>query len=141
MKESKEKYFQMFENFKINLLKRTSEITHYKNWSNEFAREEISDAYLALYKAFDDIDYTQFTSDELSNHFGFSKWNDNLILIPLWLLKTIKNGTTVHSISGSKLIVGEDTLDSDNRYGMTAYGFTKSQLRDERIEEVLNDTK
>ena len=41
------------------------------------------------------------------------------------------------SKSGKEIIV-EDNLDKDARFGATAYGFNRSQLRDSKLEEILN---
>src|SRR5574343_1126886 len=130
MKESKENYINIMKNFSKMVLRTTGEIYNYPSWSDGFAREEINGVYQKLNDAMKGIDYTQFTKDELINIFGFGKWDDNLVLIPIYLISKSENGVTVSSINGEKITVNESKkLDADNRFGMTAYGFTKDQLR------------
>lgn len=52
---------------------------------------------------------------------------------PLWLLapeqlEEIPDGTTLHSIIGEEVVVGQDKIDGDTRFGYLAYGLRESQF-------------
>jgi hypothetical protein len=93
--------------------------------------------YVKLIKAFKDIDFTQFTIEELKT-FDFQMWNDDVILMPIWALDCLKDGTELVSMSGGEIIFNKERgLDKDTRFGCTAYGFNKSQLRDSKLDNIL----
>jgi hypothetical protein len=64
----------------------------------------------------------QLDADELWD-LGFNKFNDSLILIPLWAFNYIKDGEVLYCIDGCKNIKGQDDIDLDIRFGCIAYGF------------------
>lgn len=52
---------------------------------------------------------------------------------PLWLispeqLEEIADGTTLHSIMGEEVVVGQDKIDQETRFGYLAYGLRESQF-------------
>ena len=52
----------------------------------------------------------------------------------------LKEGMEVHSINGQSIIINKsDKLSKDSRFGSTAYGFKKSQLRDVKLERILSE--
>lgn len=60
---------------------------------------------------------------------GWRKWNDKtdkdgcvLLLCPLSELKNLPHGTELESISGVKVKIGTDWIDTDVRGGLLAYG-------------------
>ena len=61
---------------------------------------------------------------------GFTNWDDNIMLLPLWVLGLIANGEQIESIGGRPAIIGQDKIDTDTRYGMIAYGFKHAKLKD-----------
>jgi hypothetical protein len=133
----KEKYFNVFKNYKKRASNLISDISSYDSWSDEFCRKEAKELYSELIKYFKGIDFTQFTLDELKS-FDFSMWDDNLILMPSWAIDCLSEGTILNSINGTEIIVSDDKeLDKDTRFGVTAYGFNMSQLRDKKIKEIL----
>jgi hypothetical protein len=135
--ESKEKYFNIFKNYKRMCSNMVADIASYDNWSDEFCRSEVKELYAKLIKSFSDIDFTKFSMDELKE-FDFKMWDDDVILMPIWALDCLKDGTILTSISGNETIFSkEKVLDKDTRMGCTAYGFSKSQLRDVRLDEIL----
>ncbi len=135
----KQKYFNMFKNYKRMCSNKIAEIASYDNWSDEFCRSEVKDLYSKLIKAFKDIDFTKFTMEELKE-FDFQMWDENIILMPVWALDCLKNETVLSSMSGEEFIFNKERgLDKDIRMGVTAYGFNKSQLRDSRLNEILKD--
>ena len=135
----KQKYFNMFKNYKRMCSNKIAEIASYDNWSDEFCRSEVKDLYSKLIEAFKDIDFTKFTMEELKE-FDFQMWDENIILMPVWALDCLKNETVLSSMSGEEFIFNKERgLDKDIRMGVTAYGFNKSQLRDSRLNEILKD--
>lgn len=113
-------------------------INAYEKWSDEFCRKEIKDLYAKLIKEFDNVDFTQFTLDELKG-FDFKMWDENTILMPVWAIDCLQDGTVVTSIDGDEITFNKSKgLDKDERFGCTAYGFSVSQLRDATLNNILD---
>jgi hypothetical protein len=88
-----------------------------------------------------DIDFTQFDLSELKT-FGFNEWDDDgLMLAPRWVFAVMKSGTQLTSISGETKTFGIDNIDMDTRFGVTAWGLTKAQLRDHKLESIINESE
>jgi hypothetical protein len=98
--------------------------------------EEVTKLYLQLYKYFSNIDFKIFSKSELVQ-LGFQMWDDNLILAPSWVIDFCKDGTEFYTINNNKKTKGLDELDLDTRFGVTAFGFLISELRDKRLEDIL----
>jgi hypothetical protein len=134
----KEKYFNMFKNYKRMCSNKVSHIVSCNSWSDEFCRSELKDLYSKLIEAFKDIDFTQLTIEELKT-FDFQMWDDDLILMPIWALDCLKDGSKLVSMSGNEIIFNKEKgLDKDTRFGCAAYGFNKSQLRDSKLNDILD---
>ena len=113
-------------------------ISAYEKWSDEFCRKEIKDLYNKLIKEFDNVDFTQFTLDELKE-FDFKMWDENTILMPVWAIDCLPDGAIVTSIDGDEITFNKSKgLDKDERFGCTAYGFSVSQLRDATLNNILD---
>lgn len=142
MKYKVEEYIQMYKNYKSMLSHTVGEIVAYsESWDDKFCRSEVNKCYEALMSEFGKIDFTKFTESELKE-LDFKYWDDNLILIPVWAIDCLKEGTEVHSINDKEIIIREgDKLSKDSRFGSTAYGFRKSQLRDSKLERILYETR
>lgn len=91
------------------------------------------------------VDFSKYSTTELKS-FGFGNFDDNLLIIPEKLFKYMKDGVELLSIGGSKKVVGIDYIDLDTRFEIfigrvgasyLAYGLSKSQLRDSKINEIL----
>jgi hypothetical protein len=51
----------------------------------------------------------------------------------------LKDGTQLVTISDGEITFNKEKgLDKDTRMGVTSYGFSKSQLRDSRLDDILN---
>ena len=98
--------------------------------------ESMSKLFDQLKSYFNDIDFTQFNISELEE-LGWQIWDENLILAPTWVIDYCKDGTCFTSISDEKQIKGKDRLDLDTRFGSTAYGLLISDLRDSKLESIL----
>jgi hypothetical protein len=103
----------------VNTVAMTKE---YVSWSDKFARSETTEALDYLREKYKGFDFGSLSKKELSE-FGFGNWDAELMLIPLYLLPCIKEGTELYSISDERIIVGKDVLDNDVRFGCVAYGF------------------
>ena len=135
--EDKVKYFNVVKNYKRMASNLVSEISSYENWSDEFCRKQVKELYAKLVEKFDGVDFTEFTVEELKQ-LDFQLWDENTILIPVWALDCLIDGTKVVSIDGQEITFDKSKgLDKDTRFGCTAYGFTLSQLRDSAIENIL----
>lgn len=99
----------------------------YKNWNDEFVREEMDSAFKRFYEAIEKdnlIDFNNLTQEE-ARALRFCKWDDksNLMLIPLYMLPLIPKGTELTDIGNNKVIYeGPDSIDTDIRFGCLAYG-------------------
>lgn len=134
----KQRYFNVMKNYKRMCSALIANISAYEKWSDEFCRKEIKDLYAKLIKEFDNVDFTQFTLDELKE-FDFKMWDENTILMPVWAIDCLPDGATVTSIDGDEIIFNKSKgLDKDERFGCTAYGFSVSQLRDATLNNILD---
>lgn len=134
----KQRYFNIMKNYKRMSSNLIANICSYESWSDEFSRIEVKNLYAKLIKEFDGVDFTQFTIEELKQ-FDFQMWDDTTILMPVWVLDCLKDGTKLTTIDGGEITFDKSKgLDKDERFGCTAYGFNLSQLRDVTINEILN---
>ena len=135
--EDKVKYFNVVKNYKRMASNLVSELSSYENWTDEFCRKQVKELYAKLVEKFDGVDFTEFTVEELKQ-LDFQLWDENTILMPVWTLDCLIDGTKVVSIDGQEITFDKSKgLDKDTRFGCTAYGFTLSQLRDSAIENIL----
>ena len=136
--EDKVKYFNVVKNYKRMASNLVSEISSYDSWSDEFCRKQVKELYAKLVDKFQDVDFTEFTAEELKQ-LDFQFWNGNIILMPVWALDCLLDGTKVVSIDGQEITFDKSKgLDKDTRFGCTAYGLSLSQLRDSAIENILD---
>ena len=63
--KDKKVYFNVMRNYKTRSSNLIANIVAYDSWSDEFARKELNKLYELLINEFKDIDFTQFTPDEL----------------------------------------------------------------------------
>lgn len=147
MNKDKEIYFTVMRNYKKMLSNLAANIVAYdrENSSDQLNadtfRKEINKLYKLLIDEFKGIDFTQFTPEELKT-FDFQWWDENLICIPPWAIDCLPDGITLSSIDGEEFIFKKPTeknLMKDARGGVTAYGFTKSMLRESKLESVLDE--
>lgn len=109
--------------------------------ASEYTIGQIPKLFELINKEMSQIDFTEFDQEELKL-LGFRLWDDNgLMLAPSWVFSVMKSGTELTSISGDIKIFGLDYIDMDTRFGSTAWGLTKAQLRDHKIESVLDAEK
>lgn len=95
----------------------------------------------SIKKEMSDVDFTQFNSEEL-NTLGFSAWDDDgLMLAPRWVFAVMKKDTLLTSINGETKTFGIDNIDMDTRFGVTAWGLTKAQLRDHKLESIIDESE
>lgn len=129
----------VMKNYKRMLSNLTSQIVAYDSWSDEFSRDQIRDLYAKLIDEFKDVDFTQFSSDELKE-LDFQWFDENLMCMPAWVIDCLPEGTKLTSIDGEEFEFKRPSDKGgmkDTRFGVTAYGFTKSQLRDSKISYIL----
>lgn len=105
----------IYKNYKSLLSTTTSDIVAFKeSWSDEFCRQEINRVYTLL--------------------------TDELMCMPTWALDCLREGSEVWSINGKRIItLKSDKLSKDTRFGISAYGFKKSQLRDSKLNSILDE--
>lgn len=138
-KMEKQKYFNTIKNYKQRCSNLMANICSYDTWSDEFCRQEIRSLYSKLIEVFKDTDFTQFTIDELKE-FDFKLWDDTTILMPVWVIDCLPDGAIITSIGGAEITFDKSKgLDKDERFGCSAYGFSISQLRDSKINNLIGD--
>ena len=129
----------VMKNYKRMLSNLAANIVAYDRWSDEFSRDEIRKLYQKLINEFKDVDFTQFSSDELKE-LDFQWFDENLMCMPAWVIDCLPEGTKLTSIDGEEFEFkrpSDKGRMKDTRFGITAYGFTKSQLRDSKISDIL----
>lgn len=101
-----------------------AEPVQYTMWSDEFCRKELknsTDLFLEEIRKY--IDWDNLTKKE-AEELGFKRWssNDDLYLIPLYLLPIVPIGTELTSIFHEKVIYDGSNVDYDVRFGCIAFG-------------------
>lgn len=139
MKE-KQKYFTLIRNYKRSCSNLVSKATCYNTWDDNFCRNELKKLYYHFVEQFKGVDFTQFSFDELIHQFDFVIWDENIVLMPIWALDCIEHGTLICSISGEYFNFDESKgLDKDERFGASAFGFNISQIRENKLNSILNE--
>lgn len=101
-----------------------AETVQYKNWSDEFCRKEIQTATMDFLSTIrKHIDFSKLTREEAYS-LGFGRWSaeNDLYLIPLYLLPIIPIGIELTCIDGQKIIYDGTNVDNDVRFGYIAWG-------------------
>lgn len=94
----------------------------YVTWSDNFCREETKSLtmdFLSELRKY--IDFSNLTKKE-ALELGFGLWDDNLYLIPLYLLPIIPLGTELRSINGRTVKYNGLNVDNEVRCGCIAWG-------------------
>jgi hypothetical protein len=102
----------------------------YGSWSDEFARKEVREVWRNqptgfrkwLGKTVTIAALKEVPFEELSL-LGFARWDDNLVVLPLWAFHLIADGERLVCIDGSTAVKGTDETDLDTRGGCVAWGF------------------
>jgi len=130
----------IYKNYKSLLSTTVSDIVSFKeSWSDDFCRKEINRVYDLLMSEFKQMDFTRFNEIELKE-LDFKWFDDDLICMPTWALDCLIEGSEVWSINEKKIIIEEgDKLSKDTRLGISAYGFKRSQLRDSKLNSILDE--
>jgi hypothetical protein len=130
----------IYKNYKSLLSTTASDIVAFKeSWSDEFCRQEISRVYTLLMDEFKETDFIKFNEVELKE-LDFKWFDDDLMCMPTWALDCLIEGSEVWSINGKRIItLKSDKLSKDTRFGISAYGFKKSQLRDSKLNSILDE--
>lgn len=113
----------------------------YKSWPDSYVREKAVDLISKIQKELKKENPA--TLDNATLMAMGARWWDEpndkgfaLLLLPLWMLPCIKEGTIVTAIDGETFKFKRKTADDDERMGCLSFGF----LRDVREKEV-NDVE
>jgi len=132
---------QKIENYKNFIVGRVAQTFEYDNWSDDFKLKEIDEGYKQFVTDLN-INFTDYSKEELTK-LGFSMWDDDLILMPLWAFHICEEGLILTSIGGEEKEKGKDDIDTDISFGCIAWGFnTKHLLKDQRkrkLETIENE--
>ena len=114
--------YKMATNLLINLANKQACAHQYKSWSDKTCRQEIIESNKTLSEKYE-IDFVGYTPEQLKS-LGLTKWSEeeDLYLLPLWIVPFLKKGLKLKSIDGEEVIVGETDFDCDIRFGCIAYG-------------------
>lgn len=135
----KKELIKLYDNYKSLLSTTVTDIVSFNSWSDEFSRKELKRIYELLIKEFKFIDFGLFSESELEK-LDFKWFDDDLMCMPTWVLDCLPPGIKVYSINNKEIIIKEDDkLSKDSRYGISTYGFKRYQIRDSKINEILND--
>lgn len=106
----------------VKYVRRIGEPVQYENWSDSFARKEIKTATMNFLNEIKEyVDFNNLTVEEALS-LGFGNWDDELYLIPLYLLPIIPVGIKLTSIMDEEIIYDGKNIDIVNRAGCLAYG-------------------
>jgi hypothetical protein len=130
-------YLNIYKNYKTLSADMISEFASYASWSDEYCRKKSKELYNKLIKEFETLDFTSLSADELKQ-VGFKWFDENLLCMPMWVMDCLKDGTMIACIDGTEKPFSKETTDRDTRFGVTAYGFSKSQIRDSIIDKLVN---
>lgn len=106
---------------------RVAETVRYTSWDDAFCRNEVRTATMDfLSELRKHIDFSKLTKEEaLALRFGW--WDDDLYLIPLYLLPLVPVGTELTSINGNTIVYDGTNIDDDVRSGCLAWGVRISE--------------
>lgn len=106
----------------VKYTNRIAQPIHYTYWSDIFCREEIRSSTMDfLSELRKHIDFSNLTKKE-ALELGFGLWDNNLYLIPLYLLPIIPLGTELTCIDGTTIKYNGLNVDDDVRCGCIAWG-------------------
>lgn len=101
----------------------------FPSWDDAYARNKCKEAWTDTYALSEPFGW-RFTIEELAvlSHeelwmAGFRMWDEEMYVIPLYLVNFIKRGEVVTNIFGDTHLI--DECDLDIRFGCIAYGFKR----------------
>lgn len=105
------------------ILNRAAEVMNYTNWSADFAASQIREIHEKLKDKIGTINIAELTAEQMDD-LGFGKWSEEnpMRLIPLWLYQFLPDEIETEWIDGKRSVLKKADMDTDNRYGMLAYG-------------------
>jgi hypothetical protein len=100
---------------------------YYESWGAEFVHEQLNEAWRDVKNYAEDrrvsvAELRNLTKSQRSA-LGFSNWDENVVLIPLWAFNYIADGERLIAIDGDEVEKGKDEIDLDVRFGCIAFGF------------------
>jgi hypothetical protein len=132
------KEVKIINNYKNHIINVNATSFEYESWRDDFKLKQIREAYDKFIDE-NDVDWRDFTKEELLG-LGFSAWDENLIVMPLWAYHVCQDEIVLTSIDGDKSTKGKGDIDTDVRGGCIAYGFTEAELlkrnRKIKLEEI-----
>lgn len=105
------------------ILNRAAEVMNYTNWGDDFAAKQIREIHENLKEKIGSINISELTAEQM-DELGFGRWSEEntMRLIPLWLYQFLPDEIETECIDGKKSRLKKSEMDTDNRYGMLAYG-------------------
>lgn len=127
--------FEQLQELQRSLLTRYAEAHNYAlAWGEQFVFKTIKELP-SRYKDFI-FDPNQLKLSELKQ-LGFKPWDKSgLYLIPLWLRPFLKPGSMIKCIDGKVSAYSPEKTDSDNRFGLLAYGVVVYEKEDPRVDPL-----
>lgn len=117
---------------------RSAQVASYEAWEDAFSRKWIVDGLEKSYEAMREqqYDFTSWTKEDLQA-IGFMEWQNNIMLIPLYILPALPEGIELIDINDGKHILGTDRIDLDVRYNCIAYGIQLPTEGDEANDQTI----
>lgn len=96
-------------------------------WDEQTFKEHMNNIVDGVHEQVGEFDPHEFNHYELSQY-GLVPWNDEVFIIPFWLLDKVEDGTELIKVPTEEdgeretVVVGEDSLDEHLNWGLTPYG-------------------
>lgn len=133
------KEYTIANNIRARLLTGAGEVIQYTSRSDQSLVNSIRDRPKAILadSAFEPIDPNNMSKWEL-DQLGFMVWSkegdEELLLIPIWLLPFLAPEVQLGCIDGSRGMVKREQIDNDHRFGMLAWGVFKPLEADVELD-------
>jgi len=101
------------------------------DWDDEYRITELNKSKETILKIVGEgIDISTFTKEQLLD-IGCKRWcMDDVLLIPLWLFSSLKEGVELKSIGGEYVKYSKD-LDKNSMFGVVEYGIELDKLKND----------
>ena len=130
---------KIYQNYKRKCANLLDISSMYYSYDQKHLTDSHQEMRRELSKELKNVDFREFTRDELIKSLDFGEWDEDLVLCPAWSNGLIKEGTELHTISDNILICGRDNLSNDTRFGCFGYGFKIRQLREYKLKNITDD--
>lgn len=110
---------------KINNIRRAlalaaAEGVLYDSWTDEQRGENLRNTVKRIHEQIGKVDPRRLTHEQ-ARRLDFLGWDGESMCVPLYLLPFLADGVKLQVLNGKDAVVGEQDLDDDHRFSVTAY--------------------